>query len=69
MRIYAQNGGSLTRQERLDLATLLVKAGYTVSAKKVKINGKSVDVVEYNAMPQAVEDSGPYKEGEHGASE
>lgn len=56
MRIYAQNGGSLTRQERLDLATLLVKAGYTVSTKKVKINGKAVDVVEYNAMPQPVDE-------------
>lgn len=56
MKIYAQNGGTLTRQERLDLATLLVKAGYTVSAKKVKINGKAVDVVEYNAMPQTVDE-------------
>lgn len=56
MRIYAQNGGSLTRQERLDLATLLIKAGYTVSTKKVKINGKAVDVVEYNAMPQPVDE-------------
>ena len=54
MKIYAQNGGTLTRQERLDLATLLLKAGYTVSAKKVKINGKAVDVVEYNAMPQTI---------------
>ena len=56
MKIYAQNGGTLTRQERLDLATLLVKAGYTVSAKKVKITGKAVDVVEYNAMPQTVDE-------------
>ena len=56
MKIYAQNGGTLTRQERLDLATLLVKAGYTVSAKKVKINGKAVDVVEYNAMPQTLDE-------------
>lgn len=54
MKIYAQNGGALTRQERLDIATLLLKAGYVVSVKKVKIDGKAVDVVEFNAKPQAV---------------
>lgn len=54
MRIYAQNGGSLTRQERLDLATLLVKAGYCVSCGKAKVAGKSVDYVEFSAKPQAV---------------
>ena len=46
MKIYPQNGGTLTRQERLDIATLLLKAGYVVSVKKVKIDGKAVDVVE-----------------------
>ena len=54
MKIYAQNGGTLTRQERLDLATLLLKAGYTVTVKKIKIDGKATDVVEFNAKPQAV---------------
>lgn len=54
MRIYAQNGGSLTRQERLDLATLLVKAGYCVSCGKAKVAGKTVDYVEYSAKPLTV---------------
>lgn len=54
MKIYAQNGGTLTRQERLDLATLLLKAGYTVTVKKIKIDGKATDVVEYSAKPQTV---------------
>ena len=54
MRIYAQNGGSLTRQERLDLATILIKAGYVVSCGKAKVAGKTVDYVEYSAKPQSV---------------
>ena len=53
MKIYAQNGGTLTKQERLDIATLLLKAGYVVSVKKVKIDGKPTDVVEYSAKQQA----------------
>lgn len=57
MRIYAQNGGSLTRQERLDLAALLLKAGYTVTVKKIKLDGKAVDVVEFSAKPQTVAES------------
>lgn len=56
MKIYPQNGGTLTRQERLDIATLLLKAGYVVSVKKVKIDGKAVDVVEFNAKPQTVDE-------------
>lgn len=52
MRIYAQNGGSLTRQERLDLATILIKAGYVVSCGKAKVAGKAVDYVEFSAKPQ-----------------
>lgn len=54
MKIYAQNGGSLTRQERLDLATLLLKAGYVVAVKKIKLDGKATDVVEYSAKPHTV---------------
>lgn len=81
MKIYAQNGGSLTRQERLDLATLLVKAGYSVRLGKAKIDGKATEYVEFSeTVPfhtieqepkneRAVEDASPYKEGEHGASE
>lgn len=53
MKIYAQNGGTLTKQERLDLATLLVKAGYVVSCGKVKVDGKATDYVEFHAKPQA----------------
>lgn len=56
MKIYAQNGGSLTRQERLELATLLVKAGYVVSCGKVKVDGKTADYVEFHAKPQTVSD-------------
>ena len=54
MKIYAQNGGSLTRQERLDLATLLVKAGYCVNCGKAKVDGKAVEYVEFSAKPQTV---------------
>lgn len=57
MKIYAQNGGTLTRQERLDIATLLLKAGYTVTVKKIKLDGKATDVVEYSSKPLAVSDS------------
>lgn len=62
MKIYAQNGGTLTRQERLDLATLLLKAGYTVTVKKIKLDGKSTDVVEYSSKPlPAVEPEEPHE--------
>lgn len=47
MKIYAQNGGSLTKQELLDLATLLIKGGYTVRRRKVKINDKPTEIVEF----------------------
>ena len=57
MRIYAQNGGSLTRQERLDLATILIKAGYVVSCGKAKVAGKATDYVEFHAKPQFVDDA------------
>ena len=56
MKIYAQNGGTLTRQERLDLATLLIKAGYVVSCGKAKVDGKATDYVEFHAKPKAVSD-------------
>ena len=47
MKIYAQNGGSLTKQELLDLATLLIKGGYTVRRRKMKINDKPTEIVEF----------------------
>lgn len=49
MRIYAQPNGKLTEAERLQMATLLVKAGYQVKLVKGTINGKPVQVVEAEA--------------------
>jgi len=46
MKIYAQPNGKLTEADRLQLATLLVKAGYTVKIEKEVIAGKPVQVVE-----------------------
>lgn len=65
MKIYALNGGTLTRQERLDLATLLLKAGCVVAVKKIKLDGKATDVVEFNAKPQIVDE--PEKQEGSGA--
>jgi len=46
MKIYAQPNGKMTETDRLQLATLLLKAGYTVKIEKVMIDGKSTQVVE-----------------------
>lgn len=46
MRICIQTNGKLTEADRLQLATLLIKAGYTVRLDKVQIDGKAVQVVE-----------------------
>lgn len=46
MKIYAQPNGKLTEADRMQLATLLVKAGYTVKIGKETIGGKPVMVVE-----------------------
>ncbi len=40
-RIYAQKSSTLNEGERLDLAKLLIKAGYTVRIKKEKVDGRS----------------------------
>lgn len=81
MIIHAVGGGTLTKQERLELASLLVKAGYSVRLGKAKIDGKVTEYVEFSeTVPfhtiereqkntRVVEGAGPYKEGEHGASE
>lgn len=45
--IAAQRGGSLNDQERLDLARLLIKAGYTVRTVTVKVGSSSAKAVEY----------------------
>ena len=47
MRIYAQASGSYTKQELLDMSTLLIKGGYTVRRGKAKIDGKPVEFVEF----------------------
>lgn len=47
MKIYAQKNGTYTKQELLELATLLIKGGYTVRRGKVKINEKPTEVVEF----------------------
>lgn len=45
MKIYEQKNGALTPQDRLQLATLLIKAGYTVRICKEKPPGKTTNVV------------------------
>ena len=47
MKIYAQKNGTYTKQELLDLATLLIKGGYTVCRRKAKINDKPTEIVEF----------------------
>ena len=47
MKIYAQKDGSYTKQELLDLSTLLIKGGYTVRRGKQKVEGKPVEIVEF----------------------
>lgn len=56
MRIQPQKNGSLTEPERLDIARLLVKAGYTVRIGKEKPankpNGAYVFYIEFIAPGQ-----------------
>ncbi len=49
MRIYEQKDGQLNKEDRLELAKLLVKAGYTVRVGREKPQGKRAYVyfVEY----------------------
>ncbi|MDD4095296.1 MAG: hypothetical protein PHP22_03525 [Oscillospiraceae bacterium] len=49
MRIYTQTNGKMTEAERLQLATLLVKAGYQVKIVKGSINNKPAQIVEAEA--------------------
>lgn len=48
-RIYAQKSSTLNEADRLDLARLLIKAGYAVRIKKEKAEGRTVVnyIVEY----------------------
>jgi len=52
MRIYEQKNGALTEADRLDIARLLIKAGYQVSIDRErppgKDNGKFIWFVEFN---------------------
>lgn len=49
MKIYPLKNGNLNETERLEIARLLIKAGYTVRLGKEKPAGKStvVHFVEY----------------------
>lgn len=47
MKIYAQKDGSYTKAELLELATLLIKGGYTVRRGKMKQAQKTVEYVEF----------------------
>lgn len=49
-RLYDVNGGSLTEVERLELARLLVKAGYTVSIGRDKSGGKLRKYIEIGGL-------------------
>lgn len=53
MRIQAQKSGTMTEADRLDIARLLVKAGYTVRIGKEKTSTKAnapyVAFIEYTA--------------------
>lgn len=50
MKITEQKNGKLNEQDRLQLATLLIKAGYVVKIGKEKPAGKNTSViyVEFN---------------------
>lgn len=47
MKIFAQKGRTLTQAEILELAGLLVKAGYQVKLSRAKIENKVVTAVEF----------------------
>ena len=53
-RIYSVNN-NLTEEDLLDLARLLVKAGYSVRKTKQKLNGKDVRCIEYDSDMEGVE--------------
>lgn len=45
MKIIEQRNGKLNEQDRLQLATLLIKAGYSVKIGKDKIPGKTTNII------------------------
>ena len=46
-RIEAQKGFTLNEEERLQMARLLIKAGYTVTITKTKQDNKSSICIEF----------------------
>ncbi|MBQ6908387.1 MAG: resolvase [Clostridia bacterium] len=44
MKIYSLKNGSLNEADRLELARLLIKAGYTVRIGKEKAPGKTTNI-------------------------
>ena len=58
MKIYALKSGSLNELERLEIAKLLVKAGYTVKLGKEKANGKSSSYTHYVEYLDGEEETG-----------
>ena len=49
-RLYDVNGGALTDVERLELARLLIKAGYTVSLGRDESSGKLRKYIEIGGL-------------------
>ena len=50
MKIFAQKNASYTKQELLDLSTLLIKGGYTVRRGRTPVKGgKAIEYVEFSA--------------------
>ena len=50
MKIYAQKNGNLNEIDIINLASLLFKAGYTVSQKREQMGKKSIRVVEFETV-------------------
>ena len=47
MKVYPQRGCTMTKGELLELANLLIKAGYTVRIGKAKVGEKFIQAVEF----------------------
>lgn len=64
MRIQPQKNGSLTESDRLEIARLLIKSGYTVRIGKEKPankpNGAYVAFIEFTATGQKFSEENDY---------
>lgn len=47
MIVKNQNGAAISNEDRIALATLLIKMGYTVRLVTVRENGKPQKAIEY----------------------